>query len=557
MCLPTPPAQAVRALRQSGAGETTLSSLVGPQAGVDIRTLPVNPPKLQQNVLKVGSTPQVGRTAFIPPPSPEVPLIEQSSRLPVQSKGGISAVANHGVGMLFDVARGVLRADQARASFDALIEQPGISARARAQLSATFTAGLLTGGKARQPGPAISSRPQHADLRQRVQQVAPAERPFDTNQSDRRQQSIDPNLGPPEQDTTKVPAFEREPSSGPAPENLRTAGNDLSPTFSDSSGLAVRPLDAEEALVELSNDLEAHAETLGRFANSFEGVTRGPATEFARSTIEQHIAMFWRLHGFAIDTGDRELREALVRDIGEFLGGQTALYLDAGLPDAARVYALLSPQARSILVGGFLGALTDAANERFAGILDTSSNPFARRTLPQAMTALRQRHPELRRARRNASAGSVDEPSSTTTTSPASGSSSDDSTLAQRRAVQLQQNKAKSDVQESEISERLQRSRFIKKFARQVTIVVETTSASGEKTVVRTRVDFVAIDNKNRILVFDGKSSSEARLTRNQKKAFPQIESSGGRIVGKKSQELDDIINIPPGRVRIIRPTDE
>ena len=556
MCLPTPSAQSVRASKLNGAGGTALPLLASSNARAFPKS-PLNSSKSPQKTPEIGMDLQDRRTEFIPRLASDNPLNEQSSPPPVHSKGRIFAIADRGVGMLFDVGRGLLPANQARVYFNALIEQTGISARARAQLSAAFTAGLLNAGKARQLGLATTSRPRPADLRRSDWQPEPAVLPFDPDQPDGQQQSVGPILGPPQPDAAKSPTLKNEPSSGPAPERLRTTANGLPPTFSDSTGLAVRPLDQGEALIGLGNDLEAHAQTLSRFAGSLEGVVRGPATELARSTIERHLAMFWRLHGFAIDTGDRQLREALVRDIGEFLGGQTALYLDAGLPDAARIYALLSPQARRTLVDGFLGALAEAANMRFSGILDTSTNPFTRRTLPQALAVLRRRHPGLRQPRRNSSAGSLDEPVSATTKAPGSDSSSDGSTLAQKRAITLRKNKAMSDIQEAEIAERLQQSRFIKKFARQVSIVVEITGAMGEKTVVRTRVDFVAIDHKNRILVFDGKSSKTARLTRNQKRAFPQIEASGGRIVGKKSQELDDIISIPPGRVRIIRPTNE
>jgi hypothetical protein len=50
------------------------------------------------------------------------------------------------------------------------------------------------------------------------------------------------------------------------------------------------------------------------------------------------------------------------------------------------------------------------------------------------------------------------------------------------------------------------------------------------------------------------KASETAPLTRNQKRAFPEIEQSGGRIMGKGKPGFPGGTQIPPTRVEILRP---
>ena len=71
----------------------------------------------------------------------------------------------------------------------------------------------------------------------------------------------------------------------------------------------------------------------------------------------------------------------------------------------------------------------------------------------------------------------------------------------------------------------------------------------------RTRVDAIGRDADGNILIEEYKSSDTARLTRNQKKAFPEIEKSGGVIVGKGKGEFTGGYRIPPGtKIKIVRP---
>jgi len=54
--------------------------------------------------------------------------------------------------------------------------------------------------------------------------------------------------------------------------------------------------------------------------------------------------------------------------------------------------------------------------------------------------------------------------------------------------------------------------------------------------------------------LYEVKSSQTAQLTKNQKKAFPQIEKSGGTVVGQGKPGFPGGTRIPPSKVKIIRP---
>ncbi len=87
------------------------------------------------------------------------------------------------------------------------------------------------------------------------------------------------------------------------------------------------------------------------------------------------------------------------------------------------------------------------------------------------------------------------------------------------------------------------------KTASQVTVEV----ADG----TRTRVDFIE-NIEGEIKLIEAKSSKTAPLTKNQKAAFPQIKTSGGKILGKKGAEIGipSGTMIPPTKVDVIRPED-
>ncbi len=68
-------------------------------------------------------------------------------------------------------------------------------------------------------------------------------------------------------------------------------------------------------------------------------------------------------------------------------------------------------------------------------------------------------------------------------------------------------------------------------------------------------MDFVTIEN-GEIKLIEAKSSSTAPLTKNQKKAHPQIEQTGGTVKGNKGDKvgLPNGTHIPPRKVEVVRP---
>ncbi|HHS7810313.1 S-type pyocin domain-containing protein [Pseudomonas putida] len=111
-------------------------------------------------------------------------------------------------------------------------------------------------------------------------------------------------------------------------------------------------------------------------------------------------------------------------------------------------------------------------------------------------------------------------------------------------STQLEKNKAAGAAFEEEaysgFSEEMEES------GQQVTIKTE----SG----TRTRLDMIGRDANGDIACVECKASDTAPLTRNQKRAFPEIELSGGRIMGKGKPGFPGGTQIPPTRVEILRP---
>ncbi|CAI8823728.1 MULTISPECIES: S-type pyocin domain-containing protein [unclassified Pseudomonas] len=111
-------------------------------------------------------------------------------------------------------------------------------------------------------------------------------------------------------------------------------------------------------------------------------------------------------------------------------------------------------------------------------------------------------------------------------------------------STQLEKNKVAGAAFEEEsysgFSEEMEES------GQQVTIKTE----SG----TRTRLDMIGRDANGDIACVECKASETAPLTRNQKRAFPEIEQSGGRIMGKGKPGFPGGTQIPPTRVEILRP---
>lgn len=118
--------------------------------------------------------------------------------------------------------------------------------------------------------------------------------------------------------------------------------------------------------------------------------------------------------------------------------------------------------------------------------------------------------------------------------------------VSNNKASTLERNRENGKLFEKELEKKLEEKQNV---AGQVTIKTE----SGTKT----RVDFIGIDKETgEIKITEGKSSQTAPLTKNQKKAFPEIETDGGIVVGKGKPPFTKGTKIPPTKIDIIRPQD-
>lgn len=71
----------------------------------------------------------------------------------------------------------------------------------------------------------------------------------------------------------------------------------------------------------------------------------------------------------------------------------------------------------------------------------------------------------------------------------------------------------------------------------------------------RVRMDFLSRNSQTgEVNLTEAKSSATAPLTKNQSKAFPEIEQEGARVVGKGKDGYPAGTVLPPSKVRIVRP---
>ena len=110
---------------------------------------------------------------------------------------------------------------------------------------------------------------------------------------------------------------------------------------------------------------------------------------------------------------------------------------------------------------------------------------------------------------------------------------------------QVKVNKAKGDAYEQEVL-----NNEIKPASQQTAQQITIKTDSGNKT----KMDIMAKDNEGNIRCIECKSSKTAPLTKNQSKAFPEIEQSGGTIVGKGKPGFEGGTRIPPTKIEIFRP---
>jgi RHS repeat-associated protein len=74
----------------------------------------------------------------------------------------------------------------------------------------------------------------------------------------------------------------------------------------------------------------------------------------------------------------------------------------------------------------------------------------------------------------------------------------------------------------------------------------------------KTKIDVVGKDKQtNQIVLTEAKSSQTAPLTKNQKKAFPEIQQTGGTVVGKGKPGVPGGTQIPPTQVKVVRPPEK
>ena len=111
-------------------------------------------------------------------------------------------------------------------------------------------------------------------------------------------------------------------------------------------------------------------------------------------------------------------------------------------------------------------------------------------------------------------------------------------------ASQLARNKAAGDAFEQQVMQQLQNTQS--GVVQQVTVRTQ----SG----VRTRIDLLGRDSSGRIVCTECKSSATAPLTTNQAAAFPEIQRTGGVVVGRGKPGFPGGTEIPPTTVDIVRP---
>lgn len=118
------------------------------------------------------------------------------------------------------------------------------------------------------------------------------------------------------------------------------------------------------------------------------------------------------------------------------------------------------------------------------------------------------------------------------------------SKVTNSKATQLANNKAAGDAFESQVMGQLQKTQS--GVVQQVTVKTQ----SG----TRTRIDLMGRDANGNIVCTECKASATAPLTKNQRIAFPEMQQTGGVVVGKGKPGFPGGTQIPPTKVNIVRP---
>ena len=103
-----------------------------------------------------------------------------------------------------------------------------------------------------------------------------------------------------------------------------------------------------------------------------------------------------------------------------------------------------------------------------------------------------------------------------------------------------------------------------KDFEKSVADATKKTDASAVEQVtiktesgVKTRVDVVSKDPSGQVKLQEAKSSATAPLTPNQTAAHPEIQQSGGTVVGQGKPGYPGGTQIPPTKVEVVRPPEQ
>ncbi|MFR9694839.1 WXG100 family type VII secretion target [Bacillus mobilis] len=118
----------------------------------------------------------------------------------------------------------------------------------------------------------------------------------------------------------------------------------------------------------------------------------------------------------------------------------------------------------------------------------------------------------------------------------------------EKRRETLAKNTKAGDVFEKEMEAIIRKEKVQSELNNQVTIMT--------KSGVRTRLDIAGKDIDGKIDLIELKSSPTAPLTKNQKKAFPEIEESGAIVRSRSKPPFDYLEEIPPTKVTVIRKND-
>ncbi|CUB50802.1 Putative ribonuclease YwqJ [Bacillus subtilis] len=118
----------------------------------------------------------------------------------------------------------------------------------------------------------------------------------------------------------------------------------------------------------------------------------------------------------------------------------------------------------------------------------------------------------------------------------------------EKKRETLAKNTKAGDVFEKEMEAIIRKEKVQSELNNQVTIMT--------KSGVRTRLDIAGKDIDGKIDLIELKSSPTAPLTKNQKKAFPEIEESGAIVRSRSKPPFEYLEEIPPTKVTVIRKND-